>query len=369
LTVTLIDTWDWHYRVGFDLALAQRIRASISALPDRYGVILGHELEAYESFASVVQFLEAVRETPDAAAEFLDVAEEKRILPLAGHSKTTLEQLTVKLPVPDAVKQRIDKLLSRAIDAKYENPHRALFEPVFGCALDRLLTVVPGGRTLREPSPNEAMPARTRIAALLQEHQDFTYRHYRTTTCGINFTIEERPDDGSTFAEYWSAELLGEETDKLILYERTINSDIEEQDATLIHEVIGHGFFYNLARQIRPPYFDHGAIAYVEGWATAIEWQLSSPSYARHQIDLRLRALNLFDDSDKDAVCTRLSAIYSSAGLGEDQTRLAVRNYFQYPGLAYSYSLGGLWFRDYLEQAPLWLLAKQHPWGNFFRLF
>ena len=365
-----IFPWDWHYRVGFDALLREKVRQSLGLLPPPVARVLGQELNAYSSFLSVQALVDALEEAPEKAPAFLQNPDRPLLLKLLPRACEALLQRVERLEADAQSAECLASLVKRAAATKYTNVNRSIFEPIFGDSLSGLLSMrsaaIPPGRS-RE---TRVMNAKAHLRDLLLKNETFIRRHYRSSP-EIQFCIDEQVGDGSAFAEYWSSELLGSDADKLVLYDHALKSDKDEQDATLVHEVIGHGFFYQLASKREPAFFDHGAMAFVEGWATAVEWELSPRPYVDHYIGLRTQAFSLFDETDADDTCEFLTKQHQSAGLSKSQSLVAINNHFQYPGYNYSYSLGGLWFRRLLRDPEFnfYSFAQKNPWGNLFSMF
>lgn len=365
-----IVPWDWHYRVGFDYALRQRILSQAEALPKQLSAILSGEIAAYSSFVSVMALVEAISDCPSDAQLLIDQADSVVPAHLMPSAVDALSTRVKGLGLASRLQKALITLIQHAASTQYVNVNRRLFEPIFGAALPKLLRYEALSSFSRNARPTEVMSPKRQLGALLAINSKFIDRHYHSPP-DIHFEIEEREGDGNVFAEYWSADLLGAQSDKLVLYDHAMQSDTDEQNATLVHEVIGHGFFYQLADRLAPPVLDHGALAFVEGWATAVEWELSPTAYVSHYIAQRMRALQLFDETEAAVVEEALAMQYVHAGLNDDQVRAAVGNYFQYPGYGYSYSLGGLWFRALVQQDAFsfYAFATTNPWGNFFSCF
>ena len=83
-----------------------------------------------------------------------------------------------------------------------------------------------------------------------------------------------------------------------------------------------------------PPFFDHGAMGLIEGWATWCEWNVEGGPYERHARASRLAALSFFDLDGEGVFDLYVSAMVQS-GLSVEAASNAALYFFQYPGFSY----------------------------------
>jgi hypothetical protein len=177
---------------------------------------------------------------------------------------------------------------------------------------------------------------------------------------------------GAGFAEYWPTTLTGADQNRLIIYDNPDQLGYENFQATIAHEVLGHGTFYAFASQANAPFFDHGAMALIEGWATWCEWEASAPQFGHYLRAVRCSALRRFSLRDPGEIERQIEADTVLLGYSSSVAASSIENFFQYPGFGYAYSLGALWFEDRLrEEEPRHFLESMRgqPWGDFFALW
>ena len=149
----------------------------------------------------------------------------------------------------------------------------------------------------------------------------------------------------SGFAEYWPRELItGRTSDLLVIHLNGQSLDRLTLNSTLCHEIYGHGSFYGEIRACQPSLIDHGDFVLVEGWATWCEWRFSDGAYASWARSRRLVSLSSIDATAEE-ITTDIDAMISEDRyhLNRDARMIEA---FQYPGLAASYAVGGLWLEQ-----------------------
>lgn len=175
---------------------------------------------------------------------------------------------------------------------------------------------------------------------------------------------------GHGFAEYWSADLLQTTKDRLVVFDNAEQLRVGILRTTLSHEVSGHGVFYESASRCAPPFFDHGAMSFIEGWAAWCEWHGSASPFGAIARKERLAGLRWFYETDVERICRGVPQDIRAFGYSEDTARSSLLYYFQYPGFSMAYALGALWFEDRFQHSPpmefLGAIGAR-PWGDFFR--
>jgi hypothetical protein len=268
---------------------------------------------------------------------------------------------------------RLRELLGLATTREPTNPNRAIFEVVFGDALPDLLRqavhdeappALPSGEALPDSEdPKESalrylggLGGEPEALAILGEGPD------------LGFQVEVVT--GSGFGEYWPQELIDADRDRLVLFMNDDSRKLRNFLTTLRHEVYpGHGHFYKKMRQRRPKFFDHGAMALIEGWATWSEWGVAGDEFGKYTRATRMRSLRYFDRSDV-ALGRDLAAGTIENGYSEGAARASVKYFFQYPGFGYSYTLGALWFERFLtERSVASFFDGLDYWGDFFAIW
>lgn len=370
----VIDCWDWHYKVGFDHKLAEEIRDIVQGLQSKpEQSILLQQLEVFSSMISISALCDALEENPERSQELLAGVDARRILhappKVANILRTRIERFPEKL---SHVKSEIALLLNLSEKTHFINYHNEIFEPIFGSWLNKLLSkrIIqlserPKDEVISQDSFGET------INHILEDMLDS--KHINKILGEIhapNFDLLIKEESG--FAEYWPAELLKSTKNNLIVFHNHDNSLIGTLRTTLAHEVLGHGVFYEIERLIAPPFFDHGAMCLIEGWATWCEWNASDTPQGMFYRSSRLHGLNRFYDNNPMTICSGISKDVINLGYSQSALDSAILYYFQYPGFGFSYTLGALWMEDrFLDINPekFFNSLKKKYWGDFFLLW
>lgn len=366
-----IDTWDWHYRVGFDSSLHERVALCGDNLPLAQRAIFRQELDAYSAFVSLAQLLATVCDEDGDADAAIALAADGMLLHLPGFlAERYNARIAQCARLHGRQKASLHKLVERACATPFRSLHRDIFSPVFGGALTHL---VAQAASEVEPMIAEEPVSRADLSGLAAQivRQLKTGPAPRLASLSHALpTFSTTVTRGPGFAEYWPTSLSGAASNELIIYDNPDQLGMENFRATVAHEVLGHGTFYAAAERTPPPFFDHGAIALIEGWATWCEWTASKPAFARHLRSARCRGLSRFDARDAATIAHEIAADTRVMGYSPAVAESSIEYFFQYPGFAFSYTLGALWFEERLrEQEPAqfleWLTGQ--PWGNFFK--
>lgn len=330
-------------------------------------------LEWGKSFVSLDCLLEALR--VEGKDELLDQVEPDKILHLpASLSEPLLARIEHEISYSAATRSRLKDLLVCAVRAPYQPLQRQLFSITFGDTLRLLLDMAQETSPIAPP-PLEAVDPHE-MGKIANDFQGWACNSPDLQTLRdlvpvpIYHLETIRADVG--YAEYWPAALTGEGNDRLVLYENQGSLDFSTLLATLVHEVYpGHGFFYNWVARSALPFFDHGALTLIEGWATWCEWHFFRNPYADFTRSTRLRFLKTFDLDDSEQVINSIDLLRAERG-ALDSRYEQLNLFFQYPGYATSYALGALWFERFFTPATIgqFFQAISHkPVGDFFSLW
>lgn len=215
-------------------------------------------------------------------------------------------------------------------ELKYKNPI-PLYKEIFG---DNFKSII----------PNSIEPKK------------FQYKHidnilYKAMYYDNESNIVIKNENG--FAEYYDKDIYNLENNTLILYDNEAMRNKYDFDATLVHEIFGHKKFYSyITDSFKKNHglFDNGAIAFIEGYATYCEWNITKNN---HTTLLRERAINILNIDISDIPYKeKANLIYEinlKYGYNEDICIQGRHNYYQYPGFSSLYYLGALSFEEYLK--------------------
>lgn len=368
----VITSWDWHYRVGFDRAMAQEIQSVANGLGstlERH--ILLQQLDVFSSMVSISALCDALEETPDRFQELLAGINIQRLLYVPQLLTPVLKERISNLPDRLASEKiEIAALVDMASALHFTNFNKDIFDPVFGAELNGLtrrgidaMPSAPEDKFIEQGSLQESVKSlltlltnRSHIQAILGE----------TPIPDFDVVLREGPG----FAEYWPAELLRAKSNQLIVYENPDQLRLGTLQTTLAHEVLGHGVFYELESRYSPPLLDHGAMCLIEGWATWCEWNASSTPHGRYFRSARLYGLRHFYKEDVDDLLVSIPKDIRKLGYSEAAVSSGLMYFFQYPGFSLSYTLGALWFENKFQKSSPTDFLKSldgRPWGDFFK--
>lgn len=372
--MSTLDTWDWHYRIAFDQPLRTQVADVIQALPfAKHRALLERQLELFSQSLSVAQLIAHVLDEEGDAQPAIDMASERTPLYLPEFlGERYRRRIVASERLRPHQKADLLAITERAQEQRFENRHRDMFEPVFGGALDRLLE----NALHRVPAlPDDHPIAGSDLRALAGElvgHLRYKVPTRLHSLASAIPAFRTTVSPGAGFAEYWPTALTGARQNELIIYDNPDQLGYQNFQATIAHEVLGHGAFYAYARQAEPPFFDHGAMALIEGWATWCEWAASAPAFGHYLRSVRCSALRRFSLGDPAQIQRQIEADTARLGYSAEVAESSIEYFFQYPGFAYSYSLGALWFEERLRaQEPAQFLEslRGQPWGDFFVLW
>lgn len=364
-----ISEWDWRYRVGFDAELADQIAVVAAGLELREErAILGRTLDWACGFISLDRLLDAL-ETSEISPVCLATLEVGKLLHVPESLRSFFEARLARTVarLGESLDRPLHDLLDRALTASYRPfLSRSLFEQVFGKRLDPLLRLAKVAVAVPHPGFQSItiVEAKAFVEAFIKDAATHPFLRGLLDASAVEVKYT---NDSSGFAEFWPRELLhGTCCDQLIVHLNGQSLDLLTLQSTLCHEIYGHGSFYGRLRSVRPPLTDHGAMLLVEGWATGCEWRFSTPSYAAWTRSRRLRGLSRLDAS-AEIVAANIDLMMEEDGYLDNRDARFVEA-FQYPALAASYALGGLWFEGVTSKGGLPDVARLlegRAWGDF----
>lgn len=370
----VIDSWDWHYRVGFDQALARKVKSIANGLGLKAEQrILLRQLDIFSSMVSISALCDALEESPERSQELLDGVDTSRLLYVPPFLSTVLqdriEQLSKKLG-PE--KKKISDLLSTAVTLRFINYHTDIFEPVFGNDLNRLthnnLSNMPHAPKDKLLDPHDLKETVSLLLEVLMDSNHVNALLGDVSLPDFEIVLEEGPG----FGEYWPAELLGSTSNQLTVFNNPDQLRVGILQTTLAHEVLGHGVFYEAESKYAPPFFDHGAMCLVEGWATWCEWNASATPHGKYFRAARLFGLRHFYEKNVDELLRSIPHDMRSLGYSDIAITSGLMYFFQYPGFSLSYTLGALWFEKTfhgVQPISFFESLKGRPWGDFFQVW
>jgi hypothetical protein len=365
---TVITAWNWRFRVAFDEDLREQVRRASATLQDpREREVQLRLLDAYQGMLSLDALLQAIEGAPEDADRYLEDLGRSTVLPLPRSALAPVRERVSALPVTGSAMQTLAQLAERAAAGPLRNIERELLAIVFGDDIERLVATTlsrserTGPDAAGEPLTRE--DALARVDLLRSGDGESAAEWQRLGLAAIpSFEVDARA--GSGFAEYWPRELTGAASDRLTIF---LNDDALRSrtlDLTLRHELFGHAYFYERLRRAQPAFVDHGALAFLEGWATWCEWGIDGP---RDHADRLSPLRGLLEDGDGLVAATEAhwrGVGYSPATIDAGLLQLA-----QYPGMQFSYLLGAAWFsRRFEDEDPAGFFdaLQERAWGDFF---
>jgi|HubBroStandDraft_3_1064219.scaffolds.fasta_scaffold09607_2 hypothetical protein len=368
--------WDWRFRVGFDVALRNKVATVIGEMPNsREKTILGEILDWASGFVSLDALLEALQvgQANEAilaeirSAQLLHIPQDLR---LAIERKLVTAESILSLSGLDAMRQ----LLTEAMNAPYKQRDIELFGIVFGDALEGLLEIADCQPAIPRPPVTSlnTVELENIVARFPQYVQSEPELRRITVRAPMpEYDVKFQPSN-SGYAEYWPRELADTDADQLTINVNCMTKDKDALVSTLLHEVYpGHGLYYELVRTLRPSFVDHGAFGLIEGWATWCDWHAVENSYSAFARAARLRSLRVLRSNTPDAAVAAVNDLLVENGeINTKIERLTLE--FQYPSFAASYGLGALWFEQHLTRrnfVDFFVGLSARPWGDFFKLW
>jgi hypothetical protein len=161
--------------------------------------------------------------------------------------------------------QQLIELISKAGRHDWINPSRHLFTEIFG--YQGLQDLVEYGHQLT-PINNKKIKiikAKQFPEAAEKFYEDLCPQDFKEN---IELTVA---NSNQGFAEYWPISLTDKDKNQLIIYNNKFSKEQSVLRETIIHE-LAHAFFCKGLAERNLPWFDHGALVLIEGWATWVEW-------------------------------------------------------------------------------------------------
>ena len=369
-----IDTWNWRYKVSFDVPLYEKIEKSINEIshPSSQKIMIDL-LNIFSEKLSVSELVKHCLNEVNDVQSALDAASRATPLFLPNFlSEEFCLKVRKSQKLKKTEKNELIGIIKSANETPFYNIHREIFESIFGSYLDTLLKnsvdeIAPPVKKLDISDKSILEVSKIIIRSL----DDITPPFLKEATKFIpNYEIEVKFDKG--FAEYWPKSLTNLERDKLVIYDNNEHQGFQDLQATIAHEILGHATFYNFIKEFNPPFFDHGSIAFVEGWATWCEWITSNQEHAEHLRSSRCQSLKTFDYLSTTKIQNHIIDATSQKGYSKNFAKASIEYFFQYPGFRLSYTLGAVWFEHRLTNLkPLEFFdsIKNEPWGDFFALW
>jgi hypothetical protein len=363
-----IQPWDWRYRVGFDAALAARVRDVTTLLGTgaEPRLLLG-QLDAFKQAVSLSALIEAVQECPQRSAEFLQASQPERLLHVPAR---LVDRFTSRIAglsgCSEPARHGLSDLLAAAVQRPFVNLCAPLAEAVFGRHA--------GLMSMRADAPNQpiieaSMTSSTQfLNSCVAGLRDAWSASPLSTGLPIpEFAVELQGQRG--FAEYWPAELSSTGSNIMIVFDLQGQGGEEALQATIVHELLGHATFYEFERAHPAAVFDHGALGLIEGWATWCEWHAAPSPFTEQSRAAAVHALRWLLESDPTSACSAIARHIEGVGYLKATADDAIEYYFQYPLFSASYTLGALWFEQRLAgSTPIDFFSQLQgrPWGDFF---
>lgn len=357
---TIIGPWDRRYRVGFDQRLRCDLKNGVDNVEPK--TLLYDQLNFFSSFVSVPQLINYfVEENGQNTVDF----EDKAILYVPECLEKKYLQKIERSKIGPKLKKELVSVVKAGTKARYRNYNAEISSLIFGHYLPKLLTCVDDENVMFAEEPIESDDLVKTVSKIIPEVIDDPPDQLKDLVKYVPL-FETKFRHGEGFAEYWAKGMIGD-TNELIIMVNDDQLGYNNLKATVAHEILGHAIFYNLQGLLHPSFFDHGAFALVEGWATWCEWIASCPLFARSLRSARVRTLKFLDILDPKETQEQIAYETIKAGYSDAMVQRNIEYYFQYPGLDQSYTLGALWFEArFREETPEFFFNNLNFWGDFF---
>lgn len=375
-----LKPWDWRTKISFNQNIRKDVEKKISGLKPGCQKDVMHELfEKYCSMLSIDALLDDVLENSVCPRNIISEARDLQILfipsQLESHILKKLNNLECMISTKEL--EILKTLIDESFKSNFQNQNRVIFETIFG--KDKLNKILQKAEQDRDDSfkkcPNDTDMSIDEIKNSIAQMNSF---FKEKCTSYLKPYISKIPllknviYEASGFAEYWPFYLSDEYNENTFIY--FFNEDSRKYSnflTTLTHEIFpGHSLFYNIIYQAEPDFFDHGAFSLIEGWATWAEWHGIENEFSRFVRNQRLIALADFDKNDPIVAEDIISRVTSYGG--SQQSALdSCLYFFQYPGFAFSYSIGAIWFELILSKVKFnelfSMFFKEDIYGDFFK--
>lgn len=375
-----ISEWNWHYRVGFDTSLQRKVRQVEQELKnERLKHQVSRHLELFSDFISVDALIEAIRERPEKADSYIDEAMQKQILFCPAFACTRWPTNSTEMPDMSVSSfKRLSRIIEESRGSDFINLNKSYFAAVF--TESQVAGLVSDGQRFTRDKKNEVVPCRKsnardhaskyQLEAHLKGIEKAAKALYPTSTytsapdysCRISSEI-------NCWAEYWPRQLTGKQN-ILLLGLELLKSDEDVIASTLVHEIAGHAFFYNIVERREIQLIDQGAHCLIEGWATWCEWNCD---YLDLELRRQLRSdgchqLDFIFEESQDKITSAISLFCSLKGYSEEVTKATILTFFQYPCFSHSYILGALGLEKIIKNKSLeefWYELEGAQAGNY----
>ena len=377
-----IGPWDWRHRIGFDLNLRREIKIALQNqnINSKERQIMNEIFDVFSGYISIDCLIDTVLSGKVRLLEDLASLPEENVLALPSIVQHVVKKkyFEAEQILGDQVRP-LGKLLDLACSSNTVINPVTLMSIVFGDTIDDLVSY---GKV---EASNEGYPSNAHKAEVVKDlnliiatYQKMLKKISAKTSLATVSNCNEFTTTiikGPGFAEYWPWFLTeNSNTNELVLYENEDSMRIDQFYPTLNHELYpGHAYFYRSMEQSKPRFVDHGAYGFVEGWATWAEWNGLNEAYSRQSRFFRLRSLH-FLEADSPKYAEKIFSFMRDEGYNEQNAIEACLQFFQYPSLGLSYTLGALWFERYFRDSnPFhffdYLSSNDLGWGDFFRLW
>ena len=159
------------------------------------------------------------------------------------------------------------------------------------------------------------------------------------------FTVTENEEG---FGEYWPTLLTQKDKNELIVHKNRNSLEMYNLELTIIHELLGHGIFYDFILKNNLSFVDHGSVL-IEGWPTYIEWNYQNNPRSQFNKSFSISVLKAKILGNEDEV----KDLYKIAGYDEKTYESNSISYKSYPGFIESYCIGAMFLELQYKDLPL----------------
>lgn len=365
LSANDLGPWDWRLRVGLEGSFDSEIATSIDRLAhdgwQAEAEILRDIAGAHRRQVVLMPTIEAIEQGGGTSLQLRPDLNTDNLVGLPAELSEVVKSRLhgIRSQVSREVFDRLRDLIDAASSIRWEPGHMEILEIVFGEVFPELTSHLSNGVGDTQPDPPSQLD-RDVLSEFIASYSSELRQNAAWEIPAFDLKITD--DEG--FAEYWPRESVDSERDLLAVSGLLEDArDAGTLKATLAHELAGHGAFYEFVRDLRPPFFDHGALGLVEGWATSEEWRLTGRGQGgRSTVPLLAAREENLRELCEEAV--------SRAGYSMKRVTNAMLSWAQYPAFQASYAYGAAWFelarRNSPDEAVLSSLTNR-PLGDFFR--
>lgn len=349
-----LKSWDWRYHIFFDEQLLEDVKIFMKRLEPNEEKIYEEIIRFYTSFYSFQILLDDIAEQPDQTEAF--IAKAVKCIDKVIYIPATLieyyEEKIAALSVSDEIKEKLDKILAYAQNAKLVyKEYLELCAKIYGDSFEQMkeIAVREGEQVVVLRGESVACTMRDVFEDMYAENRkDSRLTEQFGASVLSDFQVEVMP--GQSFAEWWDAEIAEGDTDTLILYQNEDSQYYNDLKYTVYHETYpGHGQFYQTLSDRTEKSFDHGAISLIEGWATYAEWHAKDSEYIRAVRKNALCFLSVLISNPFEMVDEILIQNKLKQGYSRDLALQSVINATQRIGFVECYYYGALWLENHLQ--------------------